>query len=150
MDDNLNDAKSEFKRAEHLFFVSLKYTRTVDVVRSVVERLIASFEFCIDSLLEHARKKKLIKEIPKAPRAKSDLIKEIYSDDEALMQFIDFYILLRDLRAAPYTKREEYRRHVTMISELSPGKFAEVNIDVLADYLKKAQAFFDYMTEKTK
>ena len=150
MDEAIQNASDELKRADHLIYVSLKYTRTVDVLRNVVERLINCFEFGVDSLLELAKKNKLITETPKAPRAKSDILKEIFSADPVLLEYIDFYILLRDIRAAPYTKKEEYRRHVEMISEISPGKFVAVNIDVLSDYLKKSKAFLEYIEEKLK
>ena len=148
MDENLDSMKSELKRVDHLYYVSLKYTRTVDVIRNIIERLINAFEFGIDFLLEHAKKEKMIKEIPKAPRAKSDLINEIFEDDKKLLKYMEFYILLRNLRAAPYTRREEFRRHVTMTSEISPGEFVEVNIDVLGEYLIKAQSFIEFIKEK--
>ena len=147
MNELMNDAKNELKRVEHLFFVSLKYTRTVDVIRNVIERMINAFTFSMDALLKYAKQQKLIEEIPKAPRAKSDLIKELYPDDEKLNKYLEFYILLRDLKAAPYKKREEYRRHVTMISELTPGNFTEIDIDVLSEDLKKVHSFIEYITQ---
>lgn len=148
MDENIDNIKKELRRAEHLFYVSLKYTRTVDVIRSMVERLINAFEFGVNALVEEAKKQEKIEKIPRAPRAKSDIVREVYSNDEKLLKFIDFYILLRDIRAAPYTKREEYRRHVTMTSEISPGKFIEVDIDLLSEYFKKSQSFLEYIQEK--
>ncbi len=36
MTDYLDNAKNEMKRVDHLLFVSLKYTRTVDVIKSVM------------------------------------------------------------------------------------------------------------------
>ena len=39
MEESLRNALSELKRAEHSLFVSLKYTRTVDVIKHIVERL---------------------------------------------------------------------------------------------------------------
>jgi len=149
MNELMNDAKQELKRVEHLFYVSLKYTRTADVIRNVIERMINSFMFGIDALLKHAKENKLIEgDIPPAPRAKSDLILSVYPEDLRLLKFVDFYTLLRDIRSAPYTKREEYRRHVTMTSELSPGKFIEVNIDVLSDYQKILQLFLEFVQER--
>jgi hypothetical protein len=128
--------------------VSLKYTRTVDVIRNVVERLINAFEFGVDALLEHAKKQKKIETIPRAPRAKSNIIEEIFSSDEKLLKYMKFYIMLRDIRSAPYTRSEEYRRHVTMTSEISPGEFIKVDIDALSEYLKRVQKFLEYITEK--
>ncbi len=38
--ESLDLAKEEIKRADHLMYVSLKYTRTVDILKSIIERLI--------------------------------------------------------------------------------------------------------------
>ena len=60
----LEEARNEIKRAEHLMFVSLKYTRTVDVIRSLLERLVSALEACINSALEAAKERGTIDEIP--------------------------------------------------------------------------------------
>ena len=141
----INKVKNEVKRVDHLFFVSLKYTRTVDVIRSVVDRMINALKFGIDALLIKAKKDKKIKEIPPSPRLRAELAKELYSSDEKLADFIEFYLLLRKLVMAKYTRREEYRRHVTMISELEPGKNMEVSIDLLSEYYNKIKEFVEYL-----
>ena len=51
MKDTIEKAKEELKRADHLYYVSLKYTKTVDVIKSIIERLINAFDFTIDSLV---------------------------------------------------------------------------------------------------
>ena len=38
--ESIDKAKEELKRVDHLFFVSLKYTKTVDVIKSLIDRLI--------------------------------------------------------------------------------------------------------------
>ena len=63
MKELLKDAKEELKRVDHLIYVSLKYTRTVDVIRNVIDRLISSFDFVADGLLQKALDEKKIKEI---------------------------------------------------------------------------------------
>ena len=42
MIETLENAKEELKRVDHLIFVSLKYTRTVDVLLNVINRIISS------------------------------------------------------------------------------------------------------------
>lgn len=49
-------ASQELKRAEHLLYVSLKYTRTADVMQSFIARLVACFDFIIDGLLKKKRR----------------------------------------------------------------------------------------------
>ncbi len=145
MKDYLDRVKNELKRVDHLLYVSLKYTRTVDVVRSVVNRLINAFDFGIDGLLEKIKKRRKTLEIPEQPIKKCNLVKELYADDEKVLAFVDFYLELRKIYQAKYTKREEYRRYVTMISELSPDLAIEIGIDALHEYEKTSKEFVEYL-----
>jgi len=145
MKDYLDNVKNELKRVDHLLYVSLKYTRTVDVIRSVINRLINAFDFCVSALLVKVQKRRKTLEIPIQPRKKCELVKELYAGDEEIVKFVNFYLDLRDIYQAKYTKREEYRRHVTMIAELEPGKIVEVDIDKLHEYEKKAKEILEYL-----
>ncbi len=145
MNEYLNEAREELKRVDHIIYVSLKYTRTVDVIRNALKRLVSAFDFIIDALLEYAKKKKKIKTAPRSPRLKSDLVREAYSTDEKILWYMNFYIFLRDILKAEYTKREEYRRHVTMVVKLW-NRTAEINIDNLEDCFDKiAKGFLEYV-----
>jgi|SRR3989338_2288445 len=143
MSEYLDNAKEELKRADHLIYVSLKYTRTVDVLKNIIERLINTFDEGINALLEYLKKKKKIKEQPKAILVRCDLIKEKIKDKK-INDDLDFYLLLRKIDKAKFTKRLEYRRHVTMIADVD-GTFIEVNMDNLKENFKKAQDFIDYI-----
>ena len=145
MKDYLDNVKNELKRVDHLLYVSLKYTRTVDVVRSVINRLISAFDFSIDGLLAKVKKRRKKLEVPSQPRKKCELVKELYADDEKILDLIDFYLELRNIYQAKYTKREEYRRHVTLIAELGPGKVVEVGIDQLHEYEKRVKEFVEHL-----
>ena len=92
MNEYLDEAKEELKRADHLIFVSLKYTRTVDVLKSVIERLINSFDFGIIALVEYLKKKKKKNKVyPKATILRCDLIKEEFKDNK-INEYLDFYL----------------------------------------------------------
>lgn len=145
MEESLEDAKEEIKRVDHLFYVSLKYTRTVDMMRTLINRLISTFDCALLSLLKHAKEKKKIKEIPLSPIPKCELLKKIYQDIN-IKKYIDPYLLLRKLMRAPYTKREEYRRHVTMISKIGDKKI-ETNIDTLKETYDDTIAFLNLVEE---
>ena len=60
MREEFEDAKSELKRVDHLIYVSLKYTRTVDVFKSIIERLINSYGFLIEGILASLKDRKKI------------------------------------------------------------------------------------------
>src|SRR3989344_1593772 len=108
MNENIHDAKQEMKRVDHLIYVSLKYTRTVDVIRSVIGRMISSFDCAMLALLEHSKDKKLISAIPQTPLEKCQVIIQSFKGDNQLKEYLEFYMLLRKLTRAPYSKREEY------------------------------------------
>jgi len=145
MKDYLDKIKDELKRVDHLLYVSLKYTRTVDVIRSVINRLINAFDLGMEGLIAKVKKRRKTLEIPTQPRKKCELVKELYADDEKVLKFVEFYLELRNIYQAKYTKREEYRRYVTLIAELGPGKIVEVGIDRLHEYEEVAKEFIEYL-----
>ena len=144
MKESLDSARDELKRVDHLFYVSLKYTRTADMMRHMVERLINAFSFGVDSLFKYAKENKKINEIPLNPVMKAKLLEKIFPDEDLKAQ-MELYLNLRKIIRAEYSKREEYRRHVTMTCVLEGGEIAEVNIDVLKDYYEMARGFIKYV-----
>ena len=138
----LDNAQDELKRVDHLVYVSLKYTRTVDILKSIIQRLINAYDFAILALLEMFGKKELVDNIPKSPGLRTKILRELYKDEEIILEFIDFYHLLRDLSRAEFTRRREFRRHVTMTAMLQDGEM-EINIDVITEYHKRSKIFLN-------
>ena len=145
----LDDAKEELKRADHLLYVSLKYTRTADVIMSVIKRLVTAYDAIMDALLEYALKKKKIKTLPTAPAMKANILKEVFKDNEKIVDNMDFYLLLRKvIKARKITKREEYRRHVTMTAHITSTHKIEINTDLLKEHYFKTKDFLEYLQEE--
>jgi len=145
MSEYFENAVEELKRVDHLIYVSLKYTRTVDVIRNTLMRIISTFDEGMNALLEHSG----VEEIPAVPKAKCDLVKEYYPDKQ-MEAYITFYQYLRKLMRTDFDRREEYRRHVTMITKLEKQR-VEVNIDNLeTTYEKMARDFINLVYEKLK
>ncbi|MFH2028213.1 MAG: hypothetical protein ABIJ08_03680 [Nanoarchaeota archaeon] len=144
MNQYLSDALEEIKRVDHLVFVSLKYTRTVDVIRSVIDRTINALEFIFLAFLDDLKEKKIIEDIPSAHGVRVNILEQNFSDDIEIKEFLEFYTFLRKIIRAEYAKREEYRRHVTMITNLDDGNTVEINIDILNDYYDRIKKFLHY------
>jgi hypothetical protein len=143
MDEVLEEARQEIKRADHLIYVSLKYTRTVDVIKNVIERLVNAMTFTIDDLLKYALEKKMIHHIPTAPGLKCDLVREVF-DDRKIHDYIEFYLLMRRVKRAEFRREEEFRRHVAMIFAID-GRDAIIDIDVIYEYFEITKDFADYV-----
>ena len=97
--------------------------------------------FGLEALLKYAKEKKLITSIPTNAGLRCDLLKKTFPDNLELIDYINFYVLLRKLSKAEYAKREEFRRHVTMIATIDKGEIVEVSIDVLKEYYEKTRNF---------
>ena len=146
MDEILITAREELKRFEHTIHVTLKYTRTIDVLLNALERLVSTYDIIFEALLENAKDNHLIVEIPKSPSLRSSLLIKIYPEDKELLKFITFYTFIRDTSKAKYKKREEYRRHVTLVVDFK-NRTAEIDIDNLETCENVSFQFFDYARE---
>jgi len=147
MKEYLFEAKEELKRADHLIYVSLKYTRTVDVIRSVIERLINAFDSAIKALLEKAKEEKKIDSYSKSAGIKCSLIKQLFPNNKEMEQYMDFYLLLRKMIRLEYKKIEEYRRHVAMLVQIDSHTMISVDIDRIKEYYDRAEAFVNVVSE---
>ena len=55
-EDNIDNAEEEIKRADHLVYVSLKYTRTCDIMKNSIKRMISAYELMIKEYLDYLKK----------------------------------------------------------------------------------------------
>lgn len=137
MQEALFNAKAEMKRADHLISVSLKYTRTVDVIKHVIQRLIGAMDFGMDALLKYAHDKKRIAVVPTLPRIKLEQTRTLFKDNPELMSYLELYVFLKKVDKARFKRSQEFRRHVTMTATLDTKEEVEINIDIITDYFER-------------
>ena len=137
--ENYRNAVKEITRADHLIYVSLKYSRTVDVMKSVINRLIEGHHFAILAALEtHYRDEDELKKHLHGFKTQTEALIKAYPD---LKEDVDFYTFLRKLNIAPVKERiNEFRRHVTMVTEIE-GKELHVKTDDIQVYYERAKDF---------
>jgi hypothetical protein len=145
MKEAITNAVEELKRVDHLIYVSLKYTRTVDVIRSVINRLIESYNAIIDGFLEQLEQENKIIDIPLAPLIRVKMIKENIND-EILNEGLDFYIYLRKLYRAEYTSSGEFRKKVMMSSNVE-GQIIEIKMDTVLEFYQKTKIFIHHIND---
>lgn len=129
-----NSAEEEIKRADHLIYVTLKYTRTIDVIKNIIKRLITAYDYAMQELLKHLKVKPSTMPLVR--------VKQLTKKKTSLKGDVEFYLFLRKLDKSSYTKKEEYRKHVTMIT-----KYAEIDIPTLEEYFKKTKDFVRFVME---
>lgn len=140
-----NSAAEEMKRVDHLIFVTLKYTRTVDVIRNVLIRLVSTMDFQIADLLEYYKEKGKLPIVPTATLIRCRKLETILPKDSEIKDLIDFYMRLKKLVTSEYKKKEEYRKNVAMIT-----KEEEVTIDKLREYAEETKRYINYLSALMK
>jgi hypothetical protein len=146
MNEQIEQAREELKRIDHLIYVTLKYTRTVDVLISIVDRMINAYEFAIDAVLYHAKERGDIAEMPENPVAKSQKLGELLQGD-LVKQNIDEFILFRKIKKInTYERSNEYRRHVCMRTTID-NKDIEINIDNITEKYHELKKFVDFVMQ---
>ena len=105
----------ELKRADHLLHVSLKYTRTCEVMINAMNRMMSAYIMAFENYLEHARREKKIDEVPLSPIEKVKLIKELI--DKPGLKYIRQYNWLRNILKSEYEAVSEFRKGLTLITK---------------------------------
>jgi hypothetical protein len=137
--DLIEQAREELKRADHLIYISLKYTRTCDIIMNTVKRLVESCDFVILALLEKFKERRKSLSIPENSLSRAELLVSL---DKKYKSHIKLYLLLCKIRDSEFDRREEYRKHVTMIVHLE-RRSLEVTVPILEEYYFSIKDFVD-------
>ena len=136
-----NNIKDEIKRADHLIYVTLKYTRTVDVMKNVIKRLLSALDSGILELLEELKSNGKVSMIPPSPLARLELLEKLLKNE--VKDYIKFYSLLRKIDRGEYKKFEEYRKGVMLVvKDKTP---IEINVETLKGYFEKTKEFVNFI-----
>ncbi|MEK6936688.1 MAG: hypothetical protein AABW58_01300 [Nanoarchaeota archaeon] len=138
LEDFEENAEEELKRADHLIYVTLKYTKTADVIKNTIQRLIKAMDFAVVEGLEYLK----IKNSSDVPRMRFEQLLEKLPK---IKEYAEFYFLLRRVYNAKFDSKEEYRKRVTLMTEEG-----DVNIDTLKEYFQKSKNFVKLIEEFCK
>lgn len=144
-----SNARDELKRADHLIYVTLKYTKTCDVIKNIIRRLINAFDKGIVQALESLKNKGRVSVIPPSPISRAELLKSMTKRKPEVLEFLSLYFTLKFIDKAEYTKKEEYRKHVTLIV-IQEEEIINVDVPKLHEFYKKTKEFVDYVEKNYK
>ncbi|MBN2891304.1 MAG: hypothetical protein JXL97_05515 [Bacteroidales bacterium] len=128
--------------ADHLLYVSLKYTKTCDVIMNLLLRWRKMIETCNNELLKKAQKNGQIKEIPDNAIGKIKSAKEIFKDNENFQKTMDFFMMLRKLEELKTERIGEFRKNVSLKIQFR-GEIVEVNLEQLKIYAEMLEKFIN-------
>jgi len=148
MKESLFDAKEELKRVDHQIYVSLKYTRTVDVLINCLGRMIDAYSCMVDTLLKYAVERKIVKEdfVPSTPLEKLSFATELFKD-EIVLKNMELYSLIRKIVKTNPKREQEFRRHVTLRTMVDEKEIT-IDIDKVTEYYAMMKEFYEWVEGK--
>lgn len=140
IDQSMEDIIKEKISADHLMYVSLKYTKTCDVIINLLTRWKNMIDKGMDRLVEKAKKEKKWKPIPDAPRAKLIQLKKIYANNPDIKETLDLYDLFRDIDKLDKIRQSEFRKGVNL-KVTYKDEIIDINLDKLKEYAAILEKF---------
>ena len=129
--------------AEHLFFVSLKYTKTGDVILNLIKKWEEIIDLCVDMLIKVVKKKRKMKIIPSAPRAKEILVRNSFRNP-LIKKVMDMHFLFRKMPNLEKIRDHEFRKNVT-VKVIDAGKEININMDKLKEWKINIDIFLKFV-----
>jgi hypothetical protein len=132
--------------ADHLLYVSLKYTKTCDVILNLIRRWSFMINDSVDGLLDKQKKKKKIKTIPAAPRQRIELVKIQFKKVPEVMKTMELYEFFKRIDNLKTIRESEFRKDVRLKIE-DNGKEIIINLDKLKEYAATLESFISYVKQ---
>ena len=126
--------------ADHLLYVSLKYTKTCDVIINLLLRWKEMIELSVDTMLKHAKKKKKIPSVSTNPVGRIEEIKKLFKKDENFLEIIELYDMFKKIRELRIERIGEFRKNVNL-KVFYKGKEIDINLEQLKVYAEKVERF---------
>jgi hypothetical protein len=126
--------------ADHLLYVSLKYTKTCDVILNLLRRWSRMIETSIDSILKQAKKKKKISSIPTNPLGRIQSIRKVLKKEENFLKVLDLYEMFRKIDELRFERIGEFRKNVNL-KVFYKGEEININLEQLKIYSEMLEKF---------
>jgi len=136
----MEDIIQEKISADHLLYVSLKYTKTCDVIVNLILRWRKMIETSIDEILKQAKKKKKISAVPTNPAKKIEEVRKLFKKDKNFLKIIDTYEMFRKIEELRKERIGEFRKNVTL-KVFYKGEEVNVNLEQLKIYAEELEKF---------
>ena len=136
----MEDLIKEKISADHLLYVSLKYTKTCDVIINLLSRWKNLIEMANEILIARAKKEKKWNPVPEAPRAKLIQLKKIYEKNKDIKNAFEVYELFRDLEKLEKVRENEFRKGVNL-KVTYRGEIVNINLLKLKEYADILERF---------
>ena len=136
----MEDIMQEKISADHLLYVSLKYTKTCDVIKNLILRWTRLIEISMDAILEKTEQEKRISKVPENPVKKIEEMRKLFKKDKNMLEVLEMYKMFRKIENLRTKRIGEFRKNVNL-KIFYQGKEINVDLEKLKEYSEKLEKF---------
>ncbi len=139
---SLKRIEREKKQEQHLFYTSLKYTKTGDLIVNLLKKMAETISISLEAALQHAKKKKLITNVPKTPMEQIEVARKLFKREKIIIEMLDFYEIIRNIDKYKRITESEFRKGITLKIFLNK-EIMSINMQKLEEIQKMFESFLD-------
>lgn len=136
----ISEIIKEKTSADHLLYVSLKYTKTCDVMLNLIARWKSMVEMSFDAIIEKAVKEKKIPHVPDSPKQRVEFVRQYFKKSLAVQETVPVYIFFKRIPELPKTREGEFRKNVNL-KIIEPGRITVIDMEKLREYSELLERF---------
>jgi hypothetical protein len=138
----IEDIIKEKTSADHLLYVSLKYTKTCDVILNLIARWKNLLEISFDTLITHYIEKEKIPHQPQSPKQRIEFMRLYFKNYDKIQDVVPIYIFFKRIPDLTKTREGEFRKNVNL-KIIEPTKTTVINMEKLGEYAKTVENFME-------
>jgi hypothetical protein len=144
MDEEIIKEKTS---ADHLMFVSLKYTKTCDVILNLLARWKSLIETSFDSILQQGCDEGSIECMHSNPKQRIEFIRKYFAKEKEIQDVVPLYVFFKRVPDLKKVRSGEFRKNVNLKIILNPNKSVDINMEKLTEYYDTVEAFINKIKE---
>lgn len=126
--------------ADHLMYVSLKYTKTCDVILNLIARWKSLIEISFDAILRNKVDAGKIPGMPTNPKQRIEFMKKYFKKYDDIQKVIPVYIFFKRIPDLNKTRSGEFRKNVNL-KIIEPTRTTDINMEKLNEYYDIIEKF---------
>lgn len=138
----IREVIKEKTSADHLLYVSLKYTKTCDVILNLIERWKYLIEKAFDALLQDLYDNNKLPELPNSPKQRIEFIRKYFNSTPSIQNIVPIYILFKRIPDFSKKRECEFRKNVCLKIKM-PNEEIAINMEKLTEYSNIVDHFID-------
>jgi hypothetical protein len=139
-EETVEEIVKEKTSADHLLYVSLKYTKTCDVILNLLARWKSMMETSFDALIADFIEKGKIPRVPGSPKERVEFMRKYFKKFISVQDAIPLYIFFKRVPDLNKTREGEFRKNVNL-KVIEPRRTTEINMEKLGEYSEVLERF---------